>query len=83
MHINVIIYIYIYIYIQYIFTTFFDIPDLLFFLSGFSFKTFTIHKTAVKGGGYIYNSSLPLPLASQTPTHKPGDYYRELNFAHS
>ena len=82
MYINVIIYIYIYIYIIYLLLSLiFQIC--YFFLSGFSFKTFTIHKTAVEGGGYIYNSSLPLPLASQTPTHKPGDYYRELNSAHS
>ena len=29
-------------------------------------RTFTIHKTAVEGGGYLFNSSLPLPLASQS-----------------
>ena len=40
-----------------------------FFLIEFPKQTFTIHKTAVEGGGYSFNSSLPLPPASQTHTH--------------
>ena len=32
-------------------------------------RTFTIHKTAGEGGGYLFNSSLPLPPASQTLRH--------------
>ena len=35
-------------------------------LSGFLSRTFTIHRTAVEGGDYFFNSSLPLPPASQT-----------------
>ena len=34
-----------------------------FYLSVFS-RTFTIHGTAWEGGGYLFNSSLPLPPAS-------------------
>ena len=33
-----------------------------FFLSGFLSQTFTIHKTAGEGEGYLYNSCLPLLL---------------------
>ena len=40
-----------------------------FFLSGFSFTKFTNHRTAEEGGGYFFNSSLPLPPASQTLRH--------------
>ena len=40
-----------------------------FFLSGFLSRTFTIHRTAGEGGGYLFNSSLPLPPASQTLRH--------------
>ena len=34
-------------------------------------------------GGHFFNSSLPLPLASQTLRHQPGDYCTELTYAHS
>ena len=34
-----------------------------FFYLGFLSRTFTIHKTAGEGGGYLFNSSLPLPPA--------------------
>ena len=51
-----------------------------FFLSGISF---TNHKTAGEGGGHFFNSSLPLPPASQTLRHQPGDYCSELSSAHS
>ena len=47
-------YIYIYIYIFYL---------------GFLSRTFTIHGTAGEGGGYLFNSSLPLPPASQALRH--------------
>ena len=40
-----------------------------FFYLGFLSRTFTIHGTAGKGGGYLFNSSLPLPPASQTLRH--------------
>ena len=36
---------------------------------GFLSRTFTIHRTAGEGRGYLFNSSLPLPPASQTPIH--------------
>ena len=51
---------------------------------GFSFTSIhDIHKTAEEGGGYLFNSSLPLPPASQTLRHQPGDYCREFTSAHS
>ena len=40
-----------------------------FFYLGFLSRTFTIHGTAGEGGGYLFNSSLPLPPASQTLRH--------------
>ena len=40
-----------------------------FFCLGFLSRTFTIHGTAGEGGGYLFNSSLPLPPASQTLRH--------------
>ena len=40
-----------------------------FFYRGFLSRTFTIHRTAGEGGGYLFNSSLPLPPASQTLRH--------------
>ena len=33
------------------------------FLSGFSFTNIMIHRTAGKGGGYLFISFLPLPPA--------------------
>ena len=47
-------------------------PDLnryFFVYLGFLSQTFTIHRTAREGGGYLFNSSLPLPPASQTHRH--------------
>ena len=41
----------------------------IFFLLGFLSRTFTIHRTAEEGGGCQFNSSLPLPPASQTHRH--------------
>ena len=40
-----------------------------FFYLGFLSRTFTIHRTAGEGGGYFFNSPLPLPPASQTLRH--------------
>ena len=53
-----------------------------FFYLGLLSRTFTIHGTAGEGGGYLFNSSLPLPPASQRLRHQPGDYCRELTSAH-
>ena len=50
------------------------------FLSGFFFTNIhkSLHSRGKGGGGrgYLFNSSLPLPLASQTFRHQPGDYFR-------
>ena len=46
-------------------------------------RTFTNHRTAGEGGGHFLNSSLPLPPASQTLRHQPGDCCREFTSAHS
>ena len=51
--------------------------------SFFFSRTFTNHRTGGEGGGHFFNASLPLPPASQTLRHQPGDYCRELNSAHS
>ena len=40
-----------------------------FFYLGFLSRTFTIHGTTGEGGGYLFNSSLPLPPASQALRH--------------
>ena len=40
-----------------------------FFYLGFLSRTFTIHRTAGEGGGYLFNSSVPLWPASQTLRH--------------
>ena len=53
------------------------------FYMGCLSRTFTIHRTAREGGGYLFNSSLPLPPASQTLRHQHGNYCRELTSAHS
>ena len=42
---------------------------IFFFYLGFLLHTFTIHRTAGERGGYLFNSSLPLPSASQTLRH--------------
>ena len=42
----------------------------------------TNDRTAGEGRGHFFNSSLPLPPASQTLRHYPGDYCRELTSAH-
>ena len=39
------------------------------FYRGFLSRPFTIHRTAGEGGGHFFNSSLPLPPASQTLRH--------------
>ena len=58
------------------------VMDFFFFL-GFLSQTFTIHRTAGEGGGYLFNSSLPLAPASKTLRHWLGDYCIELTSAHS
>ena len=50
---------------------------------GFLPQPFTNHWTAGKGGGYFFNSSLPLPPVSRTLRHYPGDYCRGLTSTHS
>ena len=40
-----------------------------FFCLGFLSRPFTNHRTAGEGGGYFFNSSLPLPPALQTLRH--------------
>ena len=52
-----------------------------FFYLGFLSRTFTNHRTAGKGGGHFFNSSLSSPPASQTLRHYPGNYCRELTSA--
>ena len=42
---------------------------IFFFYLGFLPQPFTNHRTAREGGGHFFNSSLPLPLASQTLRH--------------
>ena len=39
------------------------------FLSRFFSRTLTNHMTAEEGGGHFFNSSLPIPPASQTLRH--------------
>ena len=46
-------------------------------------RTFTNHRTAGEGAEHFMNSPLPLPPASQTLRHQPGNYCRELTSAHS
>ena len=50
----------------------------LFFLSGFSFTNIHYLQDSRGRGGYLFNSSLSLPPASQTVRHQAGDFYREL-----
>ena len=58
-------------------------PYLFFFYLDFLSRIFTIHRTSGKGGGYLFNSSLPLPPAPQKLRHQPGDYCRHLTSVHS
>ena len=44
------------------------------FYLGFLSRTSTIQRTAGEGGGYFFNSSLPLPPASQAIRHQLHDY---------
>ena len=46
------------------------------FLSGLFFTNMHNHGTAGKGGGYLFNSSLPLLSVSQILRHQPKDYCR-------
>ena len=56
---------------------------IFFFYLGFLSRTFTNHRTAGEGGEQFFNSSLPLPPASQTLRRQPGNYCKELTSAHS
>ena len=56
---------------------------IFFFYLDFLSGSFTMHRTVQERGCYFFNSSLPLPPASQTLGHQPGDYSRELKSAHS
>ena len=49
----------------------------------FLLRTFTIHRAEGEGGGYLFNSSLPLPSTSQTLRCQLGDCRRELTSTHS
>ena len=53
----------------------------IFFYLDFLSGTFTIHRKPEKGGGYLFNSSLPLPPASQTLRQQPVGFCRELTSA--
>ena len=55
----------------------------IFLYLGFLLQTFMNHRTEGEGGRHFFNSSLPLPPASQKLRHQPGNYCRELTFAHS
>ena len=54
-----------------------------FFYLGFPSRTFTIYRAAGEGGGYLFNSSQPLPPTSQAFRHQQGNYCREFISAHS
>ena len=49
--------------------TFNHMKLIFFFYLGFFSQPFTNHGTAGEGGGHFFNSSLPLPPASQTLRH--------------
>ena len=53
------------------------------FVLGFPSQIFSIHRTAKEGGRYLFNSSVPLPPASQTLRHQPGGYCRKRTSADS
>ena len=53
------------------------------FVLVFFLQTFSIHRTAEEGERYLFNPSLPLPLATQTLRHYPDDYSGEVTSAHS
>ena len=53
------------------------------FSSGFFFTNIMIQRASGEGGGYFYNSSLPLRPALQTLRHQPGYCCRDLTSAHS
>ena len=57
--------------------------NIYFFFLGFLSQTFMIHRATREGGGYLFNSSLSVPPASQTLRHQQGDFCRELTSAHS
>ena len=64
---------------------FFDFTHYIyfFFYLGFLSWAFAIHRAAEKGGGQLFNSSLPLAPASRAFRHWPNGYCGELTSAHS
>ena len=54
-----------------------------FFLSGFFFTNTHDSQESRGRGGFLFNSSLPLPHASKTLRYQLGDYCRELTSAQS
>ena len=58
---------------------------LFFFFSylGFVSQILTIDRTVGEGGGYLFNSSLPLPPGLQTIIHWPDVYWIKLTSVHS
>ena len=56
---------------------------IFFFHMGLLSRTFTIHRTAGEGEGYLFNSTLPLLLVSQTLRHQSRDYCRKPISTHS
>ena len=50
--------------------------DISFFHLGFLSETFTIHRAVGERRDNLFNSSLPLPPASQTLRYQPGELER-------
>ena len=48
----------------------------------FLLRTFTIHRAEGEGGGYLFNTSLPLLSTSQTLRCQLGNCHRELTSTH-
>ena len=58
-----------------------SIKKTVFFYLGFLSRTFMICRKAEERGGYLFNSSRPLSLASQTLRHQTGDFCKKLTSA--
>ena len=58
------------------------ITETVFFYLGFLSQILTIHGTTEEDGAHLFNSSLLIPSASQTLIQEPGNYCRELTYAH-
>ena len=55
---------------------------IFFFYLGLLSRPFTNHRNTGEAEGHVFNSSLPLPPASQTLRHQPGNYCREFTNAY-